>query len=316
MKPASWLDQEPGVLDAFRQAFEVFVCGLRRPVWTFGLTLLLAGSLGGAMYLARGEFSPHVVLRVVEANRDPNTMPRLKRQLGEYVEKAVFTSSPLIEIMLRNGLYPKLVRDNPRAALDSFRKEIEVDVYQNYFVEERSEGQAPRSARVSIGYRSEDPETALTVTRELGALVMEHERRIRREQALAASKDADHARDTLRVAIQQRDRDVAEKRAQIEAAGAVADPALQVQLVSLMGSLVALERQAEAAERRATKLQLGAEFEQHGMGLSFEVADDASVGNPARRGPLALLIAGLAMLLGFPLMALGVGTFGAPRTGT
>jgi hypothetical protein len=315
MRPATWVDREPSAIDAFRQAFAVFVNGLRRPFWTFGLTLLLASALGGAMYLARGQFSPHVVLRVTEANADPTAMPKLKRQLGEYVEKAVFTSSPLMDIILRHNLYPKAMRQNPRAALDSFRKEIEVDVYQNYFVEERRVNQAPRSARVSIGFRSDDPEIALSVTRELGALVMNHERRIRREQALAAASEANRERATLNAAVQQRGRDVAEKRAELEAAG-VANPQLQVELVSLMGSLEALELQAESAELRATKLDLGAKFERQGMGLSFEVADEASVPNPGRRGPLALLVAGIAMLLGFPLVALGVGTFGAPGSRT
>lgn len=310
LRRATWLDLEPGVLDAFKQAFGVFALGVRRPFWTFGLTLLLAVTLGGAMYLARSQFSPHVVLRVTEANSDPTAMPKLKRALGDYVEQAVFTSAPLMEIIQRHKLYQKQMRVNPRGALDSFRKEIDVKVYQNYFVQDRSAGQAPRSARVSIGFRSDDSEVALAVTRELGALVINHERRIRREQAAAAADAANRARETLNVAIEQRGRDVAEKRAELEAS-VEPKPELQVELVSLIGSLEALELQAESAERRATKLKLGAEFERQGMGLSFEVADDASVPSPGRRGPLALLVAGIAMLLGFPIVALGVGTFGA-----
>jgi hypothetical protein len=315
LRPATWVDREPGAVDAFRQVFSVFVCGLRRPFWTFGLTLLLAAALGGAMFLARSQFSPHIVLRVTESNADPTAMPKLKRQLGDYVQQAVFTSSPLMDIILRHKLYPKAMRVNPRAALDSFRKEIEVDVYQNYFVEERTAAQAPRSARVSIGFRSDDPEIALSVTRELGALVMNHERRIRREQAVAAADEANRAREALNAALQQRGRDVAEKRAELDAAG-VANPQLQVELVSLMGSLEALALQAESAELRASQLELGAKFEGQGMGLSFDVADDASVPNPGRRGPLALLVAGIAMLFGFPLVAVGVGTFGAPGSRT
>ena len=83
-----------------------------------------ASLLIAALAFAKGDFhAPRFVLRVVEANRDPSSMPRLKGELGEYVRQAVFTSGPLFELIRRHGLYPKLMRQNSRAALDSFRED-------------------------------------------------------------------------------------------------------------------------------------------------------------------------------------------------
>jgi hypothetical protein len=82
-----------------------------------------------------------------------------------------------------------------------------------------------------------------------------------------------------------------------------------------LGSLGALEHQVEAAERRASTLELGAGLERGGIGLFFEVVDDGAL--PERSGQLqAQLLAGATtLLLGVPLIALAVGAFSSTRRG-
>jgi len=308
MTEQNWLDDEAGVGASLRQGVTLVGRGLRRRWLTLLATALLASALAGALAVAKRDYAPRFVLRVVEADRDPSSMPRLKRQLGEYVREAIFTSEPLYNLIRRHGLYPTLMRRNARSALDSFREDITVDVYQNYFVEERAAGDLPRSARVAVSYHSTERELSLAVTRDLGALIIRHELAARREQALDAARNADRARDTLQQALLQRSEEMLAKQNQIGRASAP-DPRLQVELVSLLGSLGALERQAQAAERRAATLDLGAALERRGIGLSFEVVDDATLPSGGGRLQTEILVAVSSFVLGLPLVAMAMGAF-------
>jgi hypothetical protein len=249
-----------------------------------------------------------LVLRLVEGEGDTSTMPHVKRRLGDYVREGIFTSEPLLALIRRHGLYPNLVRKNPRAALESFREDIHVEVYQNYFVEEREPGTAPRSARVAVSYRAPDRAMALDVTRDLGVLIVEHEKLVRREQAERAARDADRTRDALQVALQRRTDDVALKRSEI-AEAQTPEPERQVELVGLLGSLPRLERDLDGATQRAASIELGAALERGGVGLHFELADDASLPSRAARVRLVSLAAVASFLLGLPLVAMAVGAF-------
>jgi hypothetical protein len=308
MTTPTWLDEEPTVAASFREAAGLLWAGLRRGSATWLAALLLASALAGAVLFARHAYAPRFVLRVVEANRDVHSMPHVRSELREYVQQVVFTSEPLFELIRQHGLYPKLMRNNSRAALDSFKEDISVEVYQNYFVEERPAGALPRSAHLAVSYRSADRELALAVTRDLGALIIRHELAARREQARDAAAAAEIARDSAVRAVQQRNQEILEKQALVRQAS-TPDSKLQVELVGLLGSLAPLERRAEAAERRASALDLSAAFERGGIGLYFEIVDDASL--PSGRDELhtRLWLAALSFALAVPLFATAIGVF-------
>ncbi len=307
-----WLSSEPGALDALVQLISLLRAGARRYVLTLSLTALVAAALSAFFVLRHRDHAPRFVLRVVEADRQAISSPALKRQLAAYVRQAVFTSEPLLEVMSRHDLYPSLRRKNTRAALESFKEDISVDVYQNYFVEERRPGSAPRSARLTVSFPSKDPVQALAVTRELGALVARREQERRRQLAREDAERAERAREILVRAVQERSALILQKQREIELAPSP-DPRTQVELVGLMGSLEALERQAEAAEKRAASVGLGAALEQSGMGLHFEVVDEGTLPARAARIKAEILAVALATLLALPLIALAVGAVSLKR---
>jgi hypothetical protein len=315
MSRQPWLTSELGVLGAFRQGVELCRLGFARAGLTVLLTSLATGLLLGALLLRSTSYAPRFALRVVEAAQQTDELPPMKRQLREYVRQAVFTSAPLSELIRRHGLYPRLAQKNARAALESFKEDIEIEVYQNYFVEERTTGGSPRSARLTVSFRDKEPQRALAVTRDLGKLIVEQQRAFRREQARAMASSAERARDTLVDALRQRSAAVVSKELALERSAAP-DPRLQVELVGLLGSLPALEREVDAADRRAASLGLGATLERHGIGMAFEVVDEGSL--PARAGRVsALLMTGLGtFVLGLPLIATAVGAFATSRRGT
>jgi hypothetical protein len=205
------------------------------------------------------------------------------------------------------------MRKNPRAALDSFREDIEVETYQNYFVEQRPVGAAPRSARLRISYKNPNSEIAVAVTRELGALVVGHEMAARREQAARTAEYAKREVAATRRALAERRSQVAVAESEIDQSGA-ALPQKQVELVGMLGSLQELERREDETEKREAGLALGAALERHGIGMSFEVVDDASLPTDAlaREKQLAMGLVWLAA--GLPFVTMAVGAF-APKKG-
>lgn len=306
-----WIGEERPLSDAFRQTLRFVRAGVKAPLW-FGLgTLGLAAALALGATLHTRSYSPRVVLRVIEADRDPGSMPELKRRLAEYVREGVFTSEPLLDLIRRYHLYPKLAA-YPQRAVEAFRRDLEVEVYQNYFVEQRTEHEAPRSARVAVSYRSTDRDTALAVTRDLGALVVVRMTAEREAQAKSASEVAKLGAETLERALLSRLATIAEKQRQLGDAHAP-DPGTQVELVSLLGSVPALELQVDAAERRAATLGLGADLEARGIGLRFDVAEDADAPLFDRSSRLRLLGMAGSFVLGLPLVLLTVGAFNTAR---
>jgi hypothetical protein len=311
MTTGNWFDDEPRATAALGQAGRLLLAGLERKMTFLMAAALYAAALAGTVTWTKYSYAPEYVLRVVEADRDPTVMPRPRRQLAEYVRTAVFTSEPLLDVMSRHGLYASLARKNPRAALESFREDIDVEVSQNYFIGERAIGAAPRSARLIISYHNADPEVAVSVTRELGELIVEREHATRRNDATRAAAFAKEQVDDARQALALRRSAVAAMRAELDRGGAAA-PDLRIAFIGLLGSLPALELRQDERERREASMALGAALEQRGIGRVFEVVNDASLptdtGAPRRR----VFVAGTAFVLGLPLLAIAVGAF-APR---
>jgi hypothetical protein len=315
MQRQPWLSDEPGVGAALRQAVELCRTGLGRPWLTLTLALGAPLALVGFLLFGRRDYAPLFVFRVVEAaHATGSDAPPLRRQLAEYVRQAVFTSEPLLELMRRHGLYASLMRRNQRGALEAFKEDISVEVYQNYFVEERVRGKGPRSARLSVSFHAKDPNLALAVTRDLGALIEKHELAARRDQALAAASAAERARDTWVGAWQRRSADIAIKQHELGSSTS-ADPRRQVELIGLLGSLGALEHEVDAAERRAATLDLGAAWEKRGIGLNFEVVDDGALPGRAARFQAAVWAGATTLVCGLPLIAAAVGAFSSNKRG-
>src|SRR5262249_37708108 len=148
-------------------------------------------------------------------------------------------------------LYPRAA--DRSAALAKFRRDIDVDVYQNYFVEPRASGERPRSARVLVSYRDSDRRTAVAVTRELAELVVARVRATRAEQSARAAAGSAQAARSLQQVLDTRYARLAELKRDL---GTNPDPTRQVEAVSLEGSIGALEQQVDQAEKRATAVSL------------------------------------------------------------
>ncbi|MBE7478444.1 MAG: hypothetical protein HS104_00410 [Polyangiaceae bacterium] len=309
-----WTDQEPGLRDLGAFARALLLAGRERPLVSLLTSLLFALVVVAAIALLRPDHAPRFVLRVVEPNADPTTLPRARRQLAEYVREGILTSEALLGVMERHDVYPTLRRSNPPAAIESFREDIDIEVHQNYFLEERTVADAPRSARLVLSFRAKEPALALAVTRELGRLVVEREQNARKQQAQASLVSAEVTLERANRALGQRLAEISRKRARLREATQL-DPLTEVQLVSLIGSLEWREQELEKSQARKAALELGSMRETHSMGLSFQIADEGAVRKSAELSPLRLCLGGLAAFVGgLPFAAALVGAF-APKRG-
>jgi hypothetical protein len=313
MTTRRWIDAEPGPGACVRQLSQLFANGVRHPVHVaIGAAILCAVVLGFVL-LGKTAHTPRFVLRVVETGRDPRDLPRPRRQLAEYVTTGIFTSAPLLDLVRRYELYPGLFRKSPRAALETFREDIEVEVYRNYFVEERTARSSPRSARLSISYKHTNPDVAVSVTRDLGALIVAHERSMRRQQAARAADEAKREVEARRELLQSRQLDVALKRAELETIR-TRDPKLEIEFADLAASTAALALRQDLAERREAELSVGAALEASGLGLSFEVINDGSLPARSERADTESLLVSASLAAGLPLLIVGIGAF-VPKKG-
>jgi hypothetical protein len=316
MTRRTWFDEELSATAALRQAGRLLLAGFERKVILLTTGGLFAAALGGAVAWTRYSYAAEYTLRVVEPDRDSTGEPPPPRQLADYVREAVFTSDPLVDVMSRHDLYPSLARKNLRAALESFREDIDVSVRENYFLEERPVGAAPRSALLSVSYRSANPELAVSVTRELGELVLQRTQAMRENDTKRAADLAKDRVDAARDALAVRRSEVASIRAALDRGGNDA-PEHRIAFIGLLGSLPALELQQDERERREASLALAAALERKGVGTRFEVVDDAllpqhDVGAKSQRA----LLAATTFVLGLPLLAMAVGAFAPKRAVT
>jgi hypothetical protein len=307
----TWFDDEPPLTSAFEQVRHLILAGLERKRVALAAGMLVAALIAACVLWTKYSYAPQYVLRVVEADRSATGVPRPYEQLAEYVREAVFTSGPLLDVMSRHGLYPDLSRKNPRAALESFREDIDLDVRQNYFVEARPTGAAPRSVLLSLSYRNADPSVAMSVTRELGELVIGHEQATREGEATRAADLAQARVDDARTALAIRRAAVASMRSDMERGG-VAGFDRQILFIGLLGSIPALELQQDERERRAASLALGATLERRKIGTLFEVVNDAVLPADGGLKSTRWLAAGATLVLALPLIAMAIGAF-APR---
>ena len=302
-----WIAIEPGALQVLGQLGRLFRRSWRRPFVVVGLTLLVATLAAGGWALKERNYAPRVILRAIEADYQYGANPRPKRRLRDHVRDAVFTNQRLMEVMRKHRLYAAILNTNPQAALASFRDDITVDVYRNYFVEERSPKDPPRSARIGIRYQSSDQKLALDVTRDLALLVADHESRTRRAQVAGLVREATEQLDRAQTDVIAHQRAIAEKVTLIQTG---IDRQAVVELASLQRSLPLLERRVADAERTKAARELNASLEAKELGLRFEIVDNGAVRvSSVPDGEDFALLGLFAFVFGLPFVSLLVGAF-------
>jgi len=312
MAEPSWLDAEPGARVLGQELVRLIRRAACRPIWTIGLAFLLAAGFSVRRALRKPGFRATVTLRVSEGDLDPNTAPKAQAELRDYVSGAILSTPTLIEIIQRHHLAkPEKLAADPQLWVDSFRDDIGIDVYRNYFMDDPYGREGGRSARIAISYLSPDPEVSLDVARDLAQTVVSYETAARTAAAETALNGSQAAVEEEQDGLRRRQQELARLDG---TALAGPTPGLrataQVEADALRKTMPAAEQRVAQAEKAHAELELRLGLEARQMGLRFEVVD-ASHDRPSRtpRVVTALVI----FVVTFPVLcfitALLVGAF-------
>jgi hypothetical protein len=274
-----WVEEEAPVGGRLRAATARLLrrAGASWPWWV-AAALLAAGAATYA--LVRTEvYEVSVVLRVDEGTME--TQGRLSPgALETYVKELSFTNTRLLELMRKHpGRFPGLAVD-PGWTLDGFRERVNVTMSENDFVEERGPGDPPRSARLTIAFRSIDPEFAWTMARELSDVVI--------GSTLAGQK-----------ATLERERAAAQS-----AVRKAEEDAAAIRLIDPMGEgsrAAAARRRLVAAQQSVAAAELALRAASEHQTLRFEVVDPGRP--PPRRDPVVYAGTMFALMLAVALAA-------------
>ncbi len=311
-RPRDWAEEEPGLGAMRKELYRLGKRAARRPVLTLGLAFALTA---GAVHLRTRKpptYEATIIMAITEGGHDitQKNAPRPPAQLKAYMSDVALSSSRLEQVMVDHDLYPSLRRLDMKKAIDAFREDIDIDVYNNYFLLERSPNDPPRSARVAVTFVAGRQHIAQDVVHALGALVVEEEAHSRQDATARAAASAADGVETLRAdLLEQR---AAVTRLELSFAHAKGDDALalEVELENRRRELRAAQDRLDKAGLEQLDLDLRARMEARDLGLRFEIAEETLdvSGLPLGRKKLAFLIVAV-LAIALPLSAVFVGAF-------
>lgn len=309
MKRRRWEDAEPDLVGVIDEVKRLVRRARRRKLLVVLTTLIMAGLLTLREYRKQRTYPATVLLSATEAEDPELASVNNGTRLQDYVWYAVFTDANLLALADKHRFRPDLMKKNPRQLLESFRDDLDVDVFKNEFAHERFPGSPPRSARVAIEMKMPDPEAAVAITRDLGDLVIERDAENRKERY-------DMAREVAMGAVSVADSEVLRLRRELDRAEseyATASSArlgeLRVTIEKLDRAIVAAEARLREADQDRRHLELGSNADTGNMTLRWERVD-WGVAKPRVNQHVVLVRTGLLGFLGLlPLVALFVGAF-------
>jgi len=295
-----WTTGEPGLAEAGHEVVRLFDRARRHPRAVVVLALLVGGAFAAWRATHRPRPWATVVLSVTEGDLDPTTAPRPQRQLRHYVEDVIFSRPNLLAIAKQNQLVSaERLATDPLRAYDNVRDDIEVEVYRNYFLEDRGERSAARSARIVIRYCNKDRDVAMTVANMLAQLLIERESESRRDEAKQALEMARMGVSELSADIEAKRKELYLSELEANRPGQPRDVAMRATVAAsrLRSEIVALDGRLTIVRKEANDLELRSAIERGQLGLVFQLVDTRrDPAPPSRRAPM-LIVSGFAVAL-------------------
>ncbi len=309
----AWERLEPGFRETLGEVARLFRRARHRPRTVILLTVLAALLMVARSARREVSYGARVKLLVTESvqeadSRELRSGSRIysSDNLREFIVNAAFTDGKVLEVLKKADYRVRDIENNPRLVLQSFREDVEVDVYRNHFVEE-PEG-APRTASISIGYRVNDPDMALAVTRALGDLVVERDSAYRKQAYDAARSMASHELKLIKDRIDEVDAQKAEHKARADLEPLRIKRSNNYYMMKKAeDELLALSYALSAARDRFQELKM---MDNAGsMGLRFERIDWGAAEVRVDKKVAVARFGVIMLLLAFPFVAMAVGGF-------
>jgi hypothetical protein len=306
----SWIEEEPGALGAWNELQRLKRRALARPFRAVALALVMTAAVVGMRAKKVRTFTSRVVFRVTEGDLDASTAPRPAKALRQYVLDVAFSNHHLLDVIKAHGLYAREMKRDPSFAIEAMRDDIEVEVWRNYFMEQRQTDDAGRSARIGISYQSKNADEAYVVVQHLGRLVAEEEEAARVAMADEAVRQSALSVEQARAAVARVRGDLIVKELALRQAKPPVDALLRIELFNLKQSVEPLEARLRDLVAKNNALQLRAGLEKNKLGLRFELVDPGRVARGGISKPRELAFIGtIAFLILLPLAGMAAGAF-------
>jgi hypothetical protein len=302
-----WIGDESQLAAIARQ---VFVRALRRPWRVLVIAVLITGAYVWTRAHAAPTYEATLYFNMVEGDlTDPNNTPRPLRSIREYISNVALSRARVERLMTKYHLSDAYLARDRVAAIDAFREDIRIDVTRNYFLYDRIQFNAPRSAQIAISTRGGDPERARAILREIGDAILQEQLAARADR-LGQARDVFGsqlllARTRTRLLQQQIDR-LWLDLARADPRGAIW---IQARIAGLQADIKGAIEQVVALERRAADVAFTAAAEGNQLGLNFELFDESLVTTAPRLTPFQL--ARLATVVFIMVLVLTVPVVGA-----
>jgi hypothetical protein len=221
---ADWVAAEPALGGlAAATLRRLFRRGLPSWPWLVAIAVVVSGVRGFFAFRFPPLREATVVLRVSEGSETSREVPLGGGALRSYLGSVAFSSANLLALMKKAGrnAFPRAETD-PVYALELFRDQIDIDVADNDFVQERGPNDPPRTVRLAITFAAPTPELAWSVAQQLAELVTgstsSRERQTLEREQLAAATAAENAAIELERVKESAAGNPADNRARLEAA--------------------------------------------------------------------------------------------------
>jgi uncharacterized protein involved in exopolysaccharide biosynthesis len=309
----SWIDAErSNTGDVRRELRRLARRSVARPFRTLLLALLCTAAVVGVRARKNRSYESCAVIRAVESDLDAATAPRPARELRLYVLEVAFSNQRLLDVITTFNIYQKQMQRDPLFAVESFRDDLEVEVWRNYFLETRQLGEAGRSARIAISYRHSDPTMARDVTAALANLLVQEAALSRTREAEAGMAQARANADAMRTELLDRNNRLRRAERQLQSALGPERARLALERNDQLKQIATLETRLKALVAEETERGLRVRMEESNLGLRFEVVDAPRKARPGLSKARELTLLGCILFLFIlPLAGIAVGAFDA-----
>jgi hypothetical protein len=308
-----WEDVEPGLAFARVEARRLFHRSRRLWPRLVALGLFFAMLFVAKRQLTHPPFSAQLILRIVESDKDLTQAVRPPRAYKDFIWGVCLSGPKLAKLIEENKLYPGYIRNgDPQLAIEAMRRDLDIDIWGNYFDPDYFDPFEARTARVSITWKNRDPELALSVVREIAAIIDKEQSDERNEafrvggiDVAEAAASAEERLATMRQAI---------VRDEIELLHATGErkAQLSVSVHSLHAEARKLQTQTDEVNKEATRIELEGEWEKSSSGIRFELVEPGVVLPREGEGVLTTVAMAIVIVIGtFLLGSLLMGAFEA-----
>jgi len=248
-------------------------------------------------------FSSRVVMLVIEGGVAMGGAPPPTGRIREQINQAAFSNRNLLAVMEKFELAERLRKTDPERAVESFRENVQIEIWRNEFLEERSA--ELRSVHLAISYHDSDPERARQVARALSDLAVDTTQAQRTAQVESMRTQIGTELAAIQRALQTRTEDEERLRLQMSRK----DPlATEAAIDLLFRARERLQVRYQEAQARRARLDVALAAERESLGLQFIEIEPPAAQERSDAGPVRkLLWAGLGLVVALLFVGLFIG---------